>query len=113
MNYSEPALVQQVQQPFEPFDFDSQVFRGFLRDFGDKPQNTDQVEQHKAMEDNLQYNSPFLNAIIEKECTLDDLRVHPIAEKTINGTLTTVRSFNHFGATHIFNPSTEQELFNV
>ena len=84
-----------------------------MRDFGDKPQNTDRVEQHKEMEDDLQYDSPFLNAIIEKECTLDDLRVHPIAEKTIKGTLTAVRSFNRFWATHIFNPSTEQELFNV
>ena len=65
----------------EPFDFDSQVFRVFLQDFGNEPQNTDQVEQHKEMEDDLQYDSPFLNAIIEKECTLDDLRVHPIDEK--------------------------------
>ena len=44
---------------------------------------------------------------------MDDLRVIPIAEKTLQGTLTAVRSFNRFWATHIFNPSTEQELFNV
>ena len=66
VSYSEPALVQQVQQPFEPFFFVSQVFRGFLHDFGDEPQNTDQVEQQRNRDD-LQYDSPFLNAIIEKE----------------------------------------------
>ena len=50
-------------------------------DFGDDPHNTHQVEQHNEIEDDLQYDSPILNAIIEKECTLDDSRVPPIAEK--------------------------------
>ena len=81
INYCEPALVPQVQEPFEPFDFDSQVFKPFLRDFADETQNTEQFQQLNETEEDLQYDSPFLNAIIEKECILDDLRVIPIAEK--------------------------------
>ena len=56
INYCEPALVSQVQEPFKPFDFDSQVFKPFLQDFADETPNTKQFQQLNETEEDLQYD---------------------------------------------------------
>jgi hypothetical protein len=93
---------------FEVFDFDSQVFHSFLKEF---PVESEQACADVPVEQQIsafeEFDSRLLKAMIQKECSLDDLKVKPKAEKTYKGTFTAVRSFNRFWATHPFNPLTE------
>ena len=59
------------------------------------------------------FNSPMLDSLIKKECTLDSLNVNSKAEGTYNTTFTAVRSLNRFWNTHEFDAQVDPLLFSL
>ena len=91
-------------------NFSSQLFEDFLDDSlllqfdnGDVLDFDDGLDKF--------FNSPMLDSLIKKECTLDSLNVNSLAEGTYNGTFTAVRSFNRFWNTHEFDEQVDSQLF--
>ena len=59
------------------------------------------------------FNSPMLDSLIKKECTLDSLNVNSKSEGTYNTTFTAVRSLNRFWNTHKFDAQVDPLLFSL
>ena len=58
-------------------------------------------------------NSPLFEFLVEKVCSLDDLKVGPKADKTYDSSRTAIRSFNFWWKSHNFNIELEPTLYNI
>ena len=56
-------------------------------------------------------NSPLFEFLVEKVCSLDDLKVGPKADKTYDSSRTAIRSFNFWWKSHNFNLELEPTLY--
>jgi len=73
----------------------------------------DEIRHLKDDDKDESFDSELLCELIEKECTLDNLKIRIKADKTFDGTHTAVRSFNRFWATTFFNPDTEKSIHQL
>jgi len=58
-------------------------------------------------------NSPLFEFLVEKVCSLDDLKVGLKADKTYDSSRTAIRSFNFWWKSHNFNIELEPTLYNI